>query len=182
MGGTSGRRVIYRGMKIDLALREVPSRDGGVVEREVVEHNGAAVMLPLLDDGRVVLIRNARYSVGRTLWELPAGTIAPGEAPEATAARELEEETGYRAGRIELVREWFVSPGVFTERMYLYVCRDLSPGTVCQEADEDLTTHPTPWSEAMAMLDRGEIEDAKTMLSLLLWERVSGRAGGGRFG
>jgi ADP-ribose pyrophosphatase len=166
------RRILFRGRKIDLSLQPVTLRDGTVAEREVVLHRGAVALVPILDDGRVCLVRNRRYAVDRTLLEVPAGTIDPGESPDRTAERELLEETGYRAGRIRRIREWYVSPGVMNERMYLYLCEDLRPGPVRPELDEDLETVIVPWEEALAMADDGRIEDAKTLLALMICERL----------
>src|SRR3954447_20138030 len=111
------RRVIYRGRKIDLALQAVRLADGSIAEREVVVHRGAVALVPMVDRDHVCLIRNYRYAVGRTLLEVPAGTLDPGEWPDVAAGRELAEETGYRAGSIPRIAEWYVSPGVMSERM-----------------------------------------------------------------
>ncbi len=124
------RRVIFRGLKIDLALQQVGLRDGTTAEREVVLHRGAVALVAMVDQQHVCLVRNRRYAIDRTLLEVPAGTIDPGELPDQTAERELLEETGYHAGRIRCVRDWYVSPGVMNERMYLYLCEDLRPGPV----------------------------------------------------
>ncbi len=166
------RRVIYRGRKIDLALQTVTLSDGSTAEREVVLHRGAVALLPMVDRDHVCLIRNARYSVGSTLLEIPAGTLDPEETPEATAPRELQEETGYVAGRIEFITSWWVSPGVMNERMYLYRCRDLKPGPPSPELDEQLDPVVTPWNEAVAMVLDGRIEDAKSRLAILLEDRL----------
>ena len=133
---TPDRRIVYRGRKIDLALQSVSLADGSTALREVVLHRGAVAMVPMVDADHVCLVRNERYTVGRALLEVPAGTIDPGESPDATAARELTEETGYRAGRIARIGEWFVSPGVMNERMYLYLCEDLTPGPTAHQPDE----------------------------------------------
>jgi ADP-ribose pyrophosphatase len=122
----------------------------------------------LVDAEHICLVENQRYAVGATLLEVPAGTIDPGETPEQTAARELEEETGYRAGRLTRVREWYVSPGVFTERMFLFLCEDLQPGPPRPQADERLKSVVLPWDEALQRARDGRIEDAKTLLALLL--------------
>jgi ADP-ribose pyrophosphatase len=166
------RRVIYRGLKIDLALQSVPLTDGTSADREVVVHRGAVALVPLLDDRRVCLVENERYAVGKTLLEVPAGTINEGESPEQTAERELQEETGYRAGSIRRLREWYVSPGVMTERMYLFLCEDLAPGPPCLELDERLKTVVVPWEQALAMIEDGRIEDAKTILALSFCDRL----------
>ncbi len=170
-----GRRVIYRGRKLDLALQEVRLADGTTAEREVVVHPGAVALVPMVDRDHVCLIRNYRYAVGRMVLELPAGTIDPGEEPDATAGRELAEETGYRAGRITRVAEWLVSPGVMTERMFLFLCEDLSPGPTDHQPDERMEPVVLAWDEALRRMHDGEIEDAKTMLALMLCNRL--RAG-----
>jgi ADP-ribose pyrophosphatase len=166
------RRLIYRGVKIDLALQRVPRADGTHVEREVVLHRGAVALVPMVDDQHVCLIENQRYAVGKTLLEVPAGTIDAGETPDQTAGRELVEETGYRAGRIRRIREWYVSPGFMTERMHLFLCEALEPGPAHHQPDERLQTVLVPWADALAMVDDGRIEDAKTMLALTICDRL----------
>ena len=103
--------------------------------------------------------------------EVPAGTIDAGETAVSTAPRELAEETGFRAGRITKLAEWWVSPGVFTERMTLYLCEDLTPGPTDHQPDEHLEPLIVPWDEAVAMVDDGRIDDAKSMLAILLCDR-----------
>ncbi|QDV33394.1 NUDIX hydrolase [Tautonia plasticadhaerens] len=165
-------RIVYRGRKIDLALRPVTLADGSTTEREVVLHRGAVALLPLLDGDRVCLIRNRRHAIHKSLLEIPAGTIDPGEPPDACAHRELREETGYVAGRIALLTEWWVSPGLFTERMYLFRCDDLRPGKARLEPDEEIEPVEVPWDHAVSMALDGRIEDAKSMLAILYWDRV----------
>lgn len=165
------RRVVYRGRKIDLALQSVELIDGSHDEREVVLHRGAVALLAMLDDERLCLVENHRYAVGKTLLEVPAGTLDPGESPSETARRELAEETGYGAGRITLISSWYVSPGVLNERMWLFACSELTPGATAHQPDERLRPVIVSWSEALAMVHDGRIEDAKTMLALLLGER-----------
>ncbi len=169
---SAGRRVIYQGRKIDLALQTVVLADGSTADREVVLHRGAVALVPLVDAEHLCLIRNERYSVGKTLLEVPAGTIDPGESPDDTAVRELAEETGYRAGKIVRVSEWYVSPGVMNERMYLYVCDDLQPGPTETQADERLEPVIVSWNEALAMVHDGRIEEAKKLLAILLCHRL----------
>jgi len=166
------RRLIYRGRKIDLALQSVRRVNGTTVEREVVIHPGAVALVPMVDDAHVCLVENQRYSVGKTLLEVPAGTLDPGESPETTAERELREETGYRAGRIRRLRQWYVSPGVMTERMYLFLCEDLQPGPPEHQPDERLRPIVVPWDEALAMAADGRIEDAKSILALMICDRL----------
>ena len=165
------RRVIYQGRKIDLALQPVTLADGSTADREVVVHRGAVALLAMVDRDHVCLLKNFRYTVGRTLWEIPAGTIDAGESPDVTAPRELTEETGYVAARVDRIAEWLVSPGVMTERMYLYLCEDLTPGPTDHQPDERLEPVVVAWDEAVRMVDDGRIEDAKSILAILLWER-----------
>lgn len=165
------RRVIYRGRKVDLALQPIRLADGSVADREVVVHRGAVALVPMVDHDHVCLLRNHRYAVGCDLIELPAGTIDEGETPDSTAPRELAEETGYRAGTITRIAEWFVSPGVMNERMYLYLCENLSPGPTDHQPDERIEPLVVPWVEAVAMALDGRIEDAKSRLAILLYDR-----------
>ena len=129
------------------------------------------MILPLLDDGRVCLIRNERIAVGKTLIELPAGTLEPGEPPAATAARELIEETGFHASRWQELPGFYMSPGILCERMHAFVAEGLTAGAPAREAGETIDNLIVPWSEALEMVDRGEIEDAKSICALLVWER-----------
>jgi ADP-ribose pyrophosphatase len=126
----------------------------------------------MVDADHVCLVKNDRYAIGKSLLELPAGTIEEGESPDQTAVRELVEETGYRAARLRRIRQWYVSPGFLTERMYLYLCEDLQPGPTEHQADERLQAVIVSWSDALAMVDDGRIEDAKTMLGLLICNRL----------
>jgi ADP-ribose pyrophosphatase len=143
--------------------------------RDTVQHPGSVVILPLLDDGRVCLLRNYRLAVGTTLIELPAGTLDRDEAPAATAARELTEETGYTAARLEPLTELLMSPGILHERMHVFVATGLSPGEPQLEAGEEIEPVLVAWDEALAMVDDGRIEDAKTVAALLLYDRLQRR-------
>lgn len=147
--------------------------DGAVRRRQIVRHPGAAVILPLLESAegrRVVLIRNNRVAVDKTLVELPAGTLEPPEPPLETAERELAEETGYRADRWRELPGFFMSPGILSERMHVFVAEGLTPGDPAREAGEEIENLVVPVDEAIAMVERGEIEDAKTVAALLYWK------------
>jgi len=168
------RRVVYQGKKIHLAVESTRLPDGSDLEREVVLHPGAVVILPLPDDDHVCLLRNYRFSVAETLLELPAGTLEPPEAPEAAAVRELAEETGYQARSWAKLAEFYPSPGVMTERMYLFAARDLVPGDRQLQAGEQMETQIVSWRDAVAWALDGTIRDAKTLVGLLLWDRLRG--------
>jgi ADP-ribose pyrophosphatase len=158
--------------KFRVVRERVTSPSGKDKTREFVRHPGACVILPLLDDGRVCLIRNWRYAVGQTLIELPAGTLEPPEPPEVTAERELIEETGYRAKRIELLHAFFLSPGILDEKMHLYLATGLTEGETAREEGEEIENWLVPWDEAIAMIFRREIQDAKTIVGLLWVDRL----------
>ncbi len=168
----SQREIIYTGKKIELALDTLTLNDGSTARREVVLHRGAVALVPMVDPDHVCLVRNVRYAVRTTLWEVPAGTIDAGESPDATAPRELTEETGYRAAKITRLREWFVSPGIMSEVMYLYLCEGLEAVGSNLELDENLEPVVFHWDEAMAMVADGRICDAKSMLALILVDQI----------
>lgn len=153
-------------------VRMMQDTPRGPRAREVVRHPGAVTVLPLLPDGRVCLIHNLRPAVGRTLIELPAGTLEPDEPPHETAARELIEETGYRAGKIEPLCEFFLSPGILDERMHLFLATNLTAGAPQREPGEEIENLVVPWNEALALVDSRKIEDAKTIVGLLTYERL----------
>ncbi len=166
--------VLFQGwrFRVERAVQVTP--DGAEHVREVVRHPGAVVILPLLDDGRLCLLRNYRVAVAETLIELPAGTLEPDEDPAETARRELAEETGYRAGRIEHVITFWMSPGILDEQMHLYLAEELQPGPTTLEAGEDIQPLLCTWDEAMEMVRRGNIRDAKTLVGLLYCRTFKG--------
>ena len=129
-----------------------------ISERQVVRHPGAVTVIPMVDENHVCLIENYRVAVDQTLIELPAGTLEPDEQPEASAARELLEETGYRAGRIEKLLEFHTSPGVMDEKMWLFVATDLQFQGAEREVGEQIENLVVTWDEAIAMASRVECE------------------------
>ena len=148
----------------------VRTRTGGERTRRIVVHPGAAVILPFLDADRVILIRNVREAVGGELLELPAGKVDPEEDAESCARRELEEETGYRAGSTEALCEFFPSPGILTEKIFAFVARDLTPVGQRLEEGEDITPVIMTWSEAMKLVRERRIEDGKTLIALMMYD------------
>ena len=137
-------------------------------QREVVHHHGSAVIVPIFDDGTVALVRQYRHPAVRYLLEVPAGTLAKGERPEIGAARELKEELGLVAARLEKLSEFFVSPGFCEEKMWVYLATELSEGAQALEEDEILDVVRLPIADALEMITSGEIEDAKTIIGLML--------------
>jgi ADP-ribose pyrophosphatase len=174
--GIMPRQIHFRGRKIQVAVETTVLPDGQTVQRDVVLHPGAVAILPVVDAGHICLLQNHRPIVGETLWEVPAGTLELGEAPEAAAVRELAEETGYRAGRWRKVTAFYPSPGVLNERTHLFVAEELTPGPSQLERDEDLEARVVPWEEALGWALDGSIRDAKTLVALLLWERLRATA------
>lgn len=137
-------------------------------QREVVHHNGSAVIVPVFDDGTVALVKQYRHPAVRYLLEAPAGTLAKGEQPEIGAARELKEELGLVAARLEKLSEFFVSPGFCEEKMWVYLAAELSEGEQALEDDEILDVVRLPIADALEMITSGEIQDAKTIIGLML--------------
>jgi ADP-ribose pyrophosphatase len=165
------RDIVHVGRKIRVAVDTTTAPDGSVIQRDMILHPGAVVILPLLGDGNVVLLRNHRFVIGETLWELPAGTVEPSEPLEECAKRELAEETGYSAETWTSLGYLYASPGVLDEKLHLFVAERLTPGVMRPEADEQLEPVVVPFAEAVRMCLTGEIKDAKTITALLLWER-----------
>ena len=165
----TSRREIYRGKVFDLTVDRFVDDDGDdrEFEIEVVHHSGGAAVLPIDANGDVVLVRQWRYALGRTLLEAPAGRIENGDDPKTTAARELEEEAGYRAGTIEPLGSILVAPGYTTERIHLFLATDLTEVPARPDEDERIEVVRMPFDEAVAKIDGGEIEDAKTIVALL---------------
>ncbi len=169
-GQLSSRRA-YTGRVISLDVDEVRFPDGSVGSLEMVRHPGASAVLPILqadaDDPEVLLIRQYRYAADGYLYEVPAGRLDPDEAPDACAARELREETGYTAARVEHLFTMYTTPGFTDEQIHLFVATGLVQGESQREADEFMELVPVRLSQALAMVQRGDIQDAKTALTLL---------------
>ncbi len=171
---TTGRiatRRAYTGRIISIDVDDVRFPDGSTGSLEMVRHSGASAVVPLLDedeeDPQVVLIRQYRYAAEGFLYEIPAGRLDPGESPADCAKRELREETGYRADRVEPLFTMFTTPGFTDEKIHLFLARGLTLGETAREADEFMELVPTRMSRALSMVERGEIQDAKTALALL---------------
>ncbi|MFN9993219.1 MAG: NUDIX hydrolase [Phycisphaerales bacterium] len=174
--------MLHVGAKFNFEQVQFESREGQSVVREVVRHPGAVVVLPILEsvaDPTVVLIRNFRLSIEAPLWELPAGTLGPGEDPAVCAVRELAEETGYRAATVRLLGRYHLSPGMTDECMHAFIAHDLSPVGQHTEIDEFISVHPISLSRVLRMIDSGEITDAKTIATVLRFVRGVGAESNG---
>lgn len=158
---------VFSGRVFDVTVDTV--QEGELTyQREVVHHHGSAVILPVSDDGTVALVRQYRHPAVRYLLEAPAGTLEDGERPEVGAARELQEELGLVAGRMEKLSEFFVSPGFCEEKMWVFLATELTEGKQNPEEDEVLEVVRLPLDEALEMISSGEIQDAKTIIALIL--------------
>ena len=172
-------RRVYEGRVISLDVDEVSEPGDVRGTREVVRQPGSVAALPVLDDGRIVLVRQYRYAVADFVWELPAGRRDHGETPEAGARRELEEEVGLRAGALEPILTFWTTPGFCDEVMHLFRATSLTEVPARPEADERIEAARFSLDEAMAMLARGEIREGKTLVALLFEQtRRTGGLGG----
>ena len=160
-------KEIFRGRVFDVTVDTVRERDKTYV-REVVHHPGSAVIIPVFDDGTLALVRQYRHPAVGYLLEAPAGTLNEGERPAEGAARELEEELGFVAGHLEKLSEFYVSPGFCAEKMWVYLATELTETAQRLEEDEVVEVMHLPFSQALEMITSGEIEDAKTIIGLML--------------
>jgi ADP-ribose pyrophosphatase len=165
-------RRIYGGRVVRLDLDTVRFPDGSTGELEVIRHPGAAAIVPCASDPRgqdptILMIRQFRYAAGGPLWEIPAGTLDPGENPEACARRELREETGTSAARLERLTSIFTTPGFTDEVIHLYMASELTTGEPSRERDEFIEVMPQPLSRVLALIRDGEVRDAKTIVAIL---------------
>ena len=163
---------LHTGRIVNLELDTVRFPDGSTGQLEMLRHPGASAVVPFLDapgdsDPRVLLIRQFRHAADGFIWEVPAGRLDAGEAPETCARRELEEETGMRAATLERLITIYTTPGFTDERIHLFLAHGLEQGAQHREADEFMELHTLRWSAVMAMVRGGEIQDGKTLASLL---------------
>jgi ADP-ribose pyrophosphatase len=169
--------TIYEGRVFTIIRDEVEHFSGYTGVREVVEHHGGAVIVALFENGDVLLVRQFRYPMQRMIFELPAGKLHPGEDPRHCALRELEEETGWRAGRLDHLTSMLSTPGFCSEVLHIFLATELAPGTQqLEEGEESLEIHRVPLARAINMCQIGEIADGKTIAGLML---ASLRAGEG---
>jgi len=164
------RRLAYRGRVFRVESDRVRLSNGRTVQLDIVRHRGSVVLIPQPSRREVILIRQFRYAIGRWIWELPAGSIDPGEQPRAAAVRECQEEIGLRPRRLTRLGELYPTPGFCDELMIFYRCEQLAAprGPVARDPDEQIEPRVYSLRQARALVDRGEILDMKTVLGLRL--------------
>jgi ADP-ribose pyrophosphatase len=164
---TLSSKTIYSGDVFDIRVEAIREGDAEY-QRDIVVHRGSCVIIPVYDDGTVALVRQYRHAAGKELLEVAAGTLEDGEDPQTAAVRELEEEIGVTAETTEKISEFYVSPGFLTEKMFVYVATGLTEVGQKLEEDEILTIERHSFPDLLQMIERGEIEDAKTMVGIML--------------
>jgi ADP-ribose pyrophosphatase len=164
------QQEIYRGKIITVHVDTIRQASGGATIREVVLHPGGVTAVPVLDDGRLLLIRQFRYPIGKFILELPAGKLDSGQPPLETIARELEEETGHRAGTLTHECTFYTTPGISNESIHLFVARDLTQSAQRLEEGEHITLEAYSPEECLRKIETGEITDGKTILGILWYQ------------
>lgn len=160
------KKQIFKGKIIDLSVESVTLPNGNTAELELIKHPGAAAVVPLKSDGQVVLIRQYRHAVGGFIYEIPAGKLHPGEDPRECAVREVEEEVGYKVGKLEPLLSFFTTPGFTDEIIHIFVGKDLAPGKQDLGVDEVLEIIEMPLAKTIDLINDGTIKDAKTIIGL----------------
>ena len=159
--------TIYNGKVFDISIAEI-NENQTTYKREIVNHHGSAVIIPVFADNTIALVRQYRHAAQEYLLEIPAGTLSEGEAPEIGAARELEEEIGVTANTLQFLSSFFVSPGFLTEKMNLFMATDLTESAQNLDEDEFLSIERITFDEAFEKIRNNEIQDAKTIIGLIL--------------
>jgi ADP-ribose pyrophosphatase len=160
--------IVYQGRAFTIRIDTLRLPDGRKTKVDIVAHVGSVIILPLDANGHLLFVRQYRHATGLELLELPAGTFDEGETPEACAMREVREETGMAAGRLTALGGFYLAPGYSTEYMYVYLATELRYDPLEADADEFLSVEQIPLTEVLAMFERGEIPDAKSLAAFLL--------------
>ena len=168
------KEEVFQGRVINLSVLDVRLPDGTQSKRELVKHPGAVAMVALDDSNHALLVRQYRIAAQRVMLEIPAGTLRANEPPLKCAERELQEETGYRPGKLEAIGGMFVAPGYTTEFIHLYLATDLHESRLKMDDDEFIEVERVPLAEAMAMITRGDLIDGKTIAGLMIVARRLG--------
>ncbi|TDA33488.1 MAG: ADP-ribose pyrophosphatase [Hadesarchaea archaeon] len=162
-------QYVFRGRRLSVKLAYLPLPSGKLVFREVVEHPGAVAVLPLLERDKILLLKQYRPAIGKWIYEIPAGTVEKGEDYLECARRELEEETGYKARRMEKLFEMYLAPGYSTEKLHSFLASDLEPSSPRRDLGEEIKVVKVPFEKALKMIESNRIEDAKTIATLLFF-------------
>lgn len=162
------RVTIHKGKAFDFVRENIILENGTAAEVEYIEHPGAAAIVPFLDDVRIILLKQYRHALKKYIWEIPAGTIEPGEAVTRCAKRELIEETGYSGGEWHALGEITPVPGYSNERVHIFLATQLQPADQHLDADEMIQVKEVPFFKALEMIGEGEIQDAKSIVGLYL--------------
>jgi ADP-ribose pyrophosphatase len=163
--------TLLKGRAFRIRRDHLKTPDGGETKLDIIEHGGSVVIVPMDKDGNLIFVRQYRHAAGMDLLELPAGTLEKGEDPAVCAAREIREETGFAADKIEKIGDFYLAPGYSTEFMHVYLAQDLRHDPLEADADEFLSVEAIPYAEAIQMATKGKIPDAKSLAALLLANR-----------
>ena len=172
---TVKENVVYDGKILRVRVDEVELHNGRITKREVCDHRGGVAVLPVTDAGDVILVTQFRYPYMKTVLEIPAGKLEDGEEPLLCGMRELREETGYEAGEITSLGHLYPSPGYTNEKIYLFMARALSAGDASPDEGEFVSVRKIPMEQALSMVEKDEIHDAKTVAAILKAARILGR-------
>lgn len=165
---TIGSEIIYPGRAFTIRRDHLRLPDGRTTKFDIVEHHGSVVLIPIDNDGDLIFVRQYRHAAEKDLLELPAGTLDKGEAADVCAQREVREETGMAAGKLEMIGGFYLAPGYSTEYMYVYLATELYPSPLKADADEFLETETISIDDAYRMIEKGEIPDAKSLAAFQL--------------
>lgn len=165
---TTSSEIIYNGKVVKLRVDTVELPDMKYQKREIIEHSGGVCVVAFKEDNKILMVKQFRKALERTMLELPAGKLEIGEDPLECAVRELEEETGYKCGNIELLTKFYTSPGFSNELLYVYMATDLADGVVNLDEGEFLESYEMEFSKVVKMVENGEIEDGKTVIGIMM--------------
>ncbi len=160
--------ILLKGRAFSIRRDTLKTPDGRETKFDIIEHGGSVIIVPIDQDGNLLFVRQYRHAAGMDLLELPAGTLEEGEDPALCAAREIREETGFAADKIEKIGDFYLAPGYSTEFMHVYLAQELRQDPLAADDDEFLSVEKIPFAEAVQMAERGEMPDAKSLAALLL--------------